>query len=310
MHPLTESPEKLRRVLEEVVQAYQLGSFQTYHSLGGLDALNRFVATSRGCFVVKLFSPQKKRAKVDDQVRGLLAFQQADIPVPQLQSQQQDYVYRVQNVESPFYVYVTDFFEGRDFRKLNPRPKDLQTIAHYLARIHTLNFDIQPNDDPWGTVQVPRAFETKKQYLDRADLALVEPTVQAFAALDLSRLPQSVIHGDLHRQHVLKRGRHYCLLDLGYMDKTASVLDLAICAAHFLPGLPEKDRPCLFQAYNKERPLTAEEREALPTMIRATYAAYLIGAQDCIRSGDTRPEILEWADFARRGLKSRVDFFE
>ncbi len=308
MHPLTQSPEELQRTLQEIVQAYNLGIFQTYNSLGGLDALNQAVTTNQGTFAVKLFPPDKSRTKINDQVRGLLAFRTAQVPVPNLQRGRNGYVYQVQGVKMPFCVYVTDFFEGQDFRHLKPTTHDLQSIACYLARIHTLDFNIRPNDDPWGTAQVPKAFETKGQFLDSTDFLRVQEAVQAFSALDLSRLPQSIIHGDLHRQHALKnKAGEYCLLDLGYLDRTASVLDLAICAADFLPGLPEKKKPCLLRAYNQQRPLSAEEREALPIMIHATYAAYLIGAQDCIHSGDTRPEIKEWAEFARKGLESTFD---
>ncbi|MEK6964202.1 MAG: phosphotransferase [Nanoarchaeota archaeon] len=295
-------PPNLEGLLKKVAQVYELGDYKNYQELkGGLQALNVKVETDKGVYVVKVFSPDTPLKEIETQVKGLTEFKRTMVPVPELIPHSQGMIYTSEDT-TPTSLYVTSFFEGQDFTKLEPNSSDLQHIGQYLARIHSLSFPIEPTYDEWGTANLIHEFEKKKDCLTPKDRRVVEPIVQSYSQLKLADFRQSIIHGDLQRQHVLKnkRGEH-CVLDLGCMSQASSVIDLAICLAHFsLNPAQEKE---LIDAYHQERPLEERERAALPLLVQATYATYYIGAYHDIHvTGNTNSTFQHWLEFGRKGL--------
>lgn len=106
---------------------------------------------------------------------------------------------------------------------------------------------------------------------------LVEPIFEAWAKLDWSALPHSVIHGDANDYNVLvdpDGARVVTVLDFGDMVYSATVCNLAIAIAYAMLG---QDDPIaaaarVVEAYREVRPLTAAELDALYPLAAARLA--------------------------------------
>jgi 4-aminobutyrate aminotransferase-like enzyme/Ser/Thr protein kinase RdoA (MazF antagonist) len=97
---------------------------------------------------------------------------------------------------------------------------------------------------------------------------LVEPTFEAWAKIDWTALPPSVIHGDANDYNVLADPdgkRVVSILDFGDMVYSATVCDLAIAVAYAMLGQedPIAAAAQVVAAYREERPLSDAEVEAL-----------------------------------------------
>jgi homoserine kinase type II len=140
--------------------------------------------------------------------------------------------------------------------------------------------------------------------------ALIESELAAQATLDLSALPQGIIHADLFKDNVLFVERRLSgVIDFYYACNDALVYDLAVAVNDWCfstAGQFQLDRfSALVEGYRQLRPPTAAECAAWPLVVRAAaFRFYLSRLQDWVhpRAGDLvhikDPEpyrqILEW----------------
>ena len=140
--------------------------------------------------------------------------------------------------------------------------------------------------------------------------ALIESELAAQAALDLSMLPQGVIHADLFRDNVLfVEERLTGVIDFYYACHDALAYDLAITLNDWCVDPDGRPNPARWQtmslAYRSARELTAAERAAWPLLLRAAaFRFYLSRLYDWThpREGDVvhvkdpaqYRRILEW----------------
>ncbi len=292
----TELGMPLKSALEIVSSEYRIGKILRYKIIQmGYEDANVILETGKGKYVLKIFSKIKSLSKINDGVKGLVEFRKAGVPTPKLFKAKGKYLLKI----GKSYMCLIGFFTGQSFEGRQVSKKDIGRIVRFMAKIHTLKFQVKHNYDSWGTVNLLREYRLKLKYLSTADKKLVEPVVHEFGKLDFSKLRKSIIHGDLQRHHILKNKNKFCVIDLGCMDYNASVLDLAIFLALFFPvGSAVKCREMygfVMGEYRNNRRLSEAELAAIPTLIKATYAIYLIAA--------TYNKSPYWTEFARGGLK-------
>ncbi len=207
-----------------------------------------------------------------------------------------------------------EFFDGKNFEKIRPSQTDLKTITKYLAKIHLLRFKINRNYDPWGTVNLIKEFLDKKGCLTHQDLRLIEPIVNDFRRINFNKFRKCIIHGDIQRKHILKDKKgNYCILDFGFMDFNAAVIDLAIFIALFCFDVNSsvKDNRKVYSTvvkeYTKTNTLNRDEISSLPLLVRATYAIYTIGSSYLFfPKNDKSVQTKKWLAFGRKGLRLRI----
>lgn len=128
----------------------------------------------------------------------------------------------------------------------------------------------------------------------RADAELIRSELAAQAGLDMSRLPQGVIHADLFRDNVLFVGPKLSgVIDFYYACNDALLYDLAVTVNDWCFTPTGRYRPAraeaLLKAYQRRRKLTAAEWKAWPLTLRAAaFRFYLSRLHDWTfrRKGD------------------------
>ena len=298
----------LENIVQKILEIYELGSLINCRRFKkGYEELNLKLTTSKGIYVVKIFSKTRSSAKVTDYIDGLLEFSKAGVPVPKLRIGNKKYLNSIYGS----FVCVTDFFDGLSFSDRKPTSIDIVNVTKFLVKIHKLSFKIKPNYDFWGTVNLLTEYKIKGKFLNNSDLELIQPIIKKFSLIDFSKFKKSIIHGDLQKQHVLKNNKgNYCILDLGCMDHNAVVIDLAVFLAQFcldIKNSATKNSYILekvLNIYTKLNYLSSQEIANIPLLIKATFAVYLIESNYLIATGkDESSQTKKWLKLDRAALK-------
>lgn len=302
----------LDRLLRQVAIEYGLKKLISYEPIGvGYEELNIKIVVEKGIYVVKIFSKGKNPDVIQDYIKGLVEFYHAGIPVPKLLRRKDEYLFRFSGRKGSTYLCVMEYFNGQSFLEREPTENDLINLTKYIAKIHSLNFKINSNNyDSWGTSNLLAEYDKKKYCLRADDLQIIQPVVIEFQNIDFSNFRQSVIHGDLQRNNIMKSSKgDYCILDLGSLNFAPSAIDLAIFLAVFCfdpYSVVENKRryKLVVNEYTMRMPLSPLELLHLPTLIKATYAIYFISSNYALQvNNDDSSQTVKWLDYSRRGLE-------
>jgi homoserine kinase type II len=178
---------------------------------------------------------------------------------------------------------VVTFLEGMWIRR--PAAWHCGAVGEALAQLHRAGGDFPLRRANALSVAGWRAlYETCRERADG-----VQPKLQQFLAAELAQLervwpqglPQGVIHADLFPDNVFFLGdRLSGLIDFYFACTDTLAYDVAIClnAWCFEPDHSynvTKGR-MLLQAYDRLRPLSAAEREAMPVLCRGAALRFLL----------------------------------
>ncbi len=307
-----DSAMTLSSVLESAAGSFGLGNIQSSATiLTGYQDYNVELTTSTGRYVVKIFAKDKTIRRIDDVLWAYEAFAKKHVPVPTLRHTTDGQTrMELAGVEHPSYLCVFDFFPGKPLTRVPVTDTDLVTLTNAMSAIHKTQHTIQPYYDTLAIANVQKEFQLKKDALSADELSLITPVIAKFSRIKLPAFPQSIIHGTFEKENVLKNpAGDLCLLDFGCMDYNASVLDIATCIANVTLYLDKVRRDqvirVMLDTYHASRPLTPEERAALPTLIRCQYAAYAIGMSHHMRiDHDMSKQTQTWLDRGWDGLKA------
>lgn len=307
-----ELPMPLDGLLNTVCNRYKLGYLINSTVINeGYEELNIKVTAIKGTYIVKVFSKGRNQAQINDYINGLISFSEHGVPVPKLVKHESGYLYTIMLQDKHCTLCVLEYFEGTSFNVTAPTLDDIKKIAQYVAKIHLVPLQVNPNYDTWNAGNLTKEFASKQQVLREPDRIAIEKVLADFQLINLDNLTKSVIHGDIHRAHVLKNAQgDYCILDLGCMDFNASILDIAIYLSLFafdLDGDTNKNHEiyrAVIDEYLKIHPLPDHEIKLLPTLVAANYAAYIIAASNLKYAlEDTSLQTDQWLDFGRKGLQ-------
>jgi Ser/Thr protein kinase RdoA (MazF antagonist) len=303
----------LESLLDKVAENFSLGEIIDFSvETTGYEELNIKTKTSKGIFLVKVFSKSKSESTIKDYIKGLQQFQKAGVPTPSLLPGGNGYLYGFVEKTRTTYLCVMNYFSGETFQQRNVDKIDIERLVTYLSKIHSLSFSIHRNYDSWGTAHLIEEYDKKSKYISNEDNQLIQPIVNEYKTLRFDLFSKSIIHGDLQRTNVLKnQARDYCILDLGCMDFSYPVIDLSIFIAHFClddEGTKTSINLALYkhavQSYVKERKLNDAELASIPTLVRATYAIYLIAANYSLQNPahPNNSQTAAWIEFSKSGL--------
>jgi len=261
------------------VEREQLETFLTHYDLGelveqqgisdGIENTNYFVTTTRGRYVLTLF--ESLSADELPFFLDMMAFL-ADHDVPSA-------------------CPLADV-EGSYLRELNDRPAALVErlsgawvsapsavqCAALGAALGRLNREGQafkaqrPNTrgPHWWRVTAERVMDK----LPEADVSMLQDELAYQSSHRLDVLPRGIIHADLFRDNALFQGDELTgVIDFYYACSDVLLYDLAVTVNDWCSNddgaLDEARTMAMLQAYNAERPLTDQERESWPVMLRA-----------------------------------------
>jgi homoserine kinase type II len=282
---------------------YDIGELLAYKGIAeGVENSNFLVHTSRGYFILTLY---EKRVSAED-VPFFLALMEhlhaRGITCPQpVKNKRGEVLGRVAGRPAA----VITFLDGMWIRR--PAPSHCAALGAALAKLHLAGLDFAKSRANalslagWRALYQhcsARANEVQRdlaQFL-AAELAYLE---QAWPP----NLPQGVIHADLFPDNVFFLGNKLSgLIDFYFACTDALAYDVAICLNAWCFETDHsynvtKGRS-LLQAYTQVRPLSEEERAALPLLARGAALRFLL----------TR--LVDWFDVPPGALVRPKDPFE
>lgn len=156
-----------------------------------------------------------------------------------------------------------------------PSAEHCAAMGRVLARMHLAGQSFEQHAENargphWWRVTT----EAVMPFLNAEDQAMLQDELAHQSAFKSCELPRGVIHGDMFRDNVLFDGVELTgLIDFYYACDDVLAYDLAITVNDWCVNpdgsLDQARLAAMLAAYHAQRPLTAAEREAWPTLLRA-----------------------------------------
>ena len=259
----------------ELLAQMSLGGLKSLTGIqGGIENTNYFLETEQGDYVLTLF----ERLSPDElpyylELMRWLANQGIPVPGPQANAHGQ---ILLDVAGKP--AAIVERLLGQP--QLQPQVVHCQQMGHWLARMHRAaeGFDaVQPNlrGLSWWNHTIPVVLPHLND--DQARLITQELAFQNhIASLSAhAALPRGPVHADGFRDNVMFDGEVLCgVFDFYFAGHDAWLFDLCVCLNdwcidHTSGAWDHKRLQAFLKAYQKERPLTAAERELFNPMLRA-----------------------------------------
>jgi homoserine kinase type II len=267
--------------LEPFLAGYDIGDLLSYKGIAeGVENSNFLVHTSRGHFVLTLY---EKRVAAKDLpfFLGLMEHLHArGITCPQpVKNRKGEVLGRIAGRPAA----MITFLDGMWIRR--PSPAHCAALGEALAKLHLagLGFE-QCRVNALSVEGWRRLYENCRQRANKVHRDLERHLAAELIHLEKSwprKLPQGVIHADLFPDNVFFLGNTLSgLIDFYFACTDALAYDVAICLNAWCFETDHsynvtKGRS-LLQAYAQVRPLTQEERHALPLLARGAALRFLL----------------------------------
>lgn len=264
------------------LQSLGLGTLQHMEGCsGGIENTNYFVTTDQAPMVLTLFE-RLTAEQLPFYLRLMkhLALHGIAVPDPAA-NRDGDVLHRLNGKPAA----VVNRLQGKS--ELAPSAAHCSALGDVLARMHLVGRDFgmqQPNLRalPWWNETVPVVLP----FLDPAQAALMRSELayqnHVASLSSYGALPRGPIHADLFRDNALfaqdlpadQAQQLTGIFDFYFAGVDAWLFDIAVCLNDWCVDLPtgrcdaERSRALLL-AYEKVRPLKAQERELLPALARA-----------------------------------------
>jgi homoserine kinase type II len=157
-----------------------------------------------------------------------------------------------------------------------PDPMHCAKVGAALARLHLASQTYRPRlTNRRGPAWWRTAARAVKPYLSPSQAALLDAEIKFQTGFGRVKLEKGAIHGDLFCDNVLFDGDRVAgIIDFGFAATDFFAYDLAItvndwCVDAAGAPLDPSLLLAMVQAYDAIRPMSAEEREAWPSLLRA-----------------------------------------
>lgn len=259
-----------RDELEAFLQHYSLGTLVEYEGISaGIENTNYFVTTTKQRMVLTLF--ENHSAEELGYFLDLMAFL-AEHEVPSahpLADNNGDYLRELKGKPAALVMRLNG--GGID----SPNTRQCAAIGHALAQLHVSGqaFSGERANDRgphwWHTTR--NAVFTK---LSAEDQALLEEELAFQTSHRFDQLPRGVIHADLFRDNALFEGDTLTgLIDFYYACNDVLLYDVAVTLNDWCSledgGIDDEKATALLGAYGEVRPISHDEEQAWPVMLRA-----------------------------------------
>lgn len=269
---------------EELVQfiaGYGIGDLLSYKGIAeGVENSNYIVHTTAGPYVLTLY--EKRVARQDlPFFMGLmrhLAGHGVPCPVP-LRNAAGEVLGELAGRPAALVTFLEGFWVRR------PKAEHCTRVGEALAGLHMAGggFPLQRRNalGPQGWSELFGRFSDRAEEIAAGLRALIADELGHLALVWPQELPQGVIHADLFPDNVFFIGSELSgLIDFYFACNDWYAYDLAIClnAWCFEPDYAfnvTKGR-ALLRGYEKVRPLTRAERDALPVLARGAALRFLL----------------------------------
>jgi len=262
------------------VTASDLDAWLTRYAVGGLAELtpiasgientNYFVDTERGRYVLTLYE-RLPASELPFYLNLMAHLARSGVEVPAPIPDRTGALFSLLNGKP---AGLVERIEGEPV--VAPDRGHCAEVGAALARLHlasqTYRARLTNRRGPAWWRQAARAV---KPHLTPAQWALLDAEIRFQTGFGRGRLPKGAIHGDLFCDNVLFAGPRVAgIIDFGFAATDFFAYDLAItvndwCIAGDGGALDGSLASAMLAAYDGVRPLTPDERDAWPSLLRA-----------------------------------------
>lgn len=299
----------LKDLAEHVAREYSLGTVEDWSVLAtGYEDCNLVLRGSDDPFgvVVKVFAVARPQWAAHRTASLITAARAAGVRHPRVRP---DASGRLVHEYDRHRLMVMDFVPGRTFYELGrpPAGPELTEVVRQAALVHSIDAHPEPVPDPWAIANLVPLAARVRELLTGEQRRLADAAVSGLAAVDLTALPEALIHADLTAGNVLlgPQGTVH-VLDFALANRWPRLQEIAVIGASLLHGSvsPVPDRVyTVASLYSSLSPLTSLEWEALDAFGRAASAMELLGGLDQWRQGNRGGETDALIEIGTAGLR-------
>ena len=255
--------------LAQWLARYSVGHLRALEPIAsGIENTNYFVTTERERLVLTLY----ERLPAEDlpfYLNLMAHLAHHDVPAPEPIADRSGTYFSVLNSKP---ASLVTRLSGAPV--LAPDADHCAQIGLALGKLHVATSSFRGrHPNPRGASWRTQAARAVKRFLDPAQQALLESEMATQRQATRRRLPQGAIHADLFRDNALfVDGALSGIIDFGFAATDALAYDLAItvndwCIDEAGELEPARTR-ALTDAYQSVRPVTDDERDAWPLLLR------------------------------------------
>jgi Ser/Thr protein kinase RdoA (MazF antagonist) len=303
-------------LVKAIIKDYKLGSLIKFRQIHeGFEDYNIRLLTTKGIYLLKLFSQFKSFRHVKDNIQGLIEFSNAGIRVPKLyKSVKGEYLYYYETKDTMALGCVMEYFKGKSFLKLEKEPtiEEMRDIVKDIVKINTVSFRPLGIYDVWVVQNLVPEFEKKRMFLSQKDFQFMKPVIKDIKKINYSKCIKGTIHGDLQRSNVLRNNQgEMRIIDFSVMEYNAVAIELATYLSLFCIN-PQKTGELkailiykeIIAEYIKYKKLCPYDIKIIPDLMLGTYAANCLAASYELRGkGNDTEETHYWINLGSFGMK-------
>jgi homoserine kinase type II len=259
------------------LKGYSIGTLIDLQGISsGIENTNYFVTTSHGKYILTLFE-KLSFSELPYYLNLMVHLSSHGVPCPS----------PIKNLENRFLGSLNDkpaslvtYLPGSQIE--HPVPEQCGHVGALLAKMHlsALSFPEKmnnPRGSKWRESIAPKLMPL----LPLEDATLLHKELQFQSMCQFKDLPQGVIHADLFRDNILFNNDTVGgVIDFYFACNDALLYDLAIAANDWCMTadgkLNDASLLSLLRAYHYIRPLTSDEKNIWPIMLRAAALRFWI----------------------------------
>jgi len=236
----------------------------------GIENTNYFVTTDRGRYVLTLYE-RLPTAELPFYLNLMAHLARCGVEVPSPVADRTSAFFSLLNGKPASLVARVD---GAPI--LAPDPAHCAEVGAALARLHEASQSYTARlTNRRGPAWWRQAARAVRPFLDADQAALLDAEIRFQTGFGRGKLRKGAIHGDLFCDNVLFAGDRVAgIIDFGFAATDFYAYDLAItvndwCIDDATGGLVDALQDPMLAAYQRTRPLTRDECDAWPSLLRA-----------------------------------------
>jgi homoserine kinase type II len=263
--------------LDSFLSNYRLGRVLSFKAIAeGVENSNYFLQTEKGNFILTLYEKRVDEKDLPFFLDLMSYLAQSSVSVAQPLAQKSGSFYG-QLLGKP--AAVIEFLPGR--WQTNPSPSHCSAFGKALAQLHLNAKDFKQTRENkmgaahWSALLAScEGIEEKLRGALEKEIAGLEKLWQGF-----SHLPRGIIHGDCFPDNVLFDKSKVSIIDFYFACEDVLAFDLAIGLNAWSwsgSAWDKANATALTEGYESVRPLSAEEKAALPVLCRCGALRFLL----------------------------------
>lgn len=269
--------------LEDFLSAYDVGNILSFKGISeGIENTNYFLQTDKAQYILTLYEKRVKAEELPYFLNLMTHLQSKGITCPQPVPAKDGIALRDLCGRK---ACLTTFLQGMSVRK--PTPDHCAELGRAMAQMHSAGIDFQGYRRNDLSVEGWSALLDKigQEEADTITPGLYDEMHNMLRQIESefpTGLSQGVIHADLFPDNVFFMDKKLSgIIDFYFACNDALVYELAIClnAWCFEADIWELNTTKagrMLYAYNSIRPLSSEEKEAIPLLARGSALRFLL----------------------------------